>query len=618
MIVEQGLFQHGVLQRTAKNVSDVEVGGACSVAGRVLLRVLKGTKKLKGFDGVAVGEAAQGRFSARLKGIPAGGPYTVELWVVDAAGKIAARVRVADVCVGDLWILAGQSNMEGIGWLEYALKPHPLVRAFYMTDAWAVAKDPLHTLWNAVDPVHASVRNNRPKPPKYQGVGPGLSFGQAMRHRTGVPQGLIACGHGGTSMAQWDPAKLGDGGNSLYGASIRRIQKNGGHVAGVLWYQGESDANASVIGLYTQRMETLIASFRRDAQDPNLPFVLVQLARHIVNDGALHWNSIQEQQRRLPRRVKRCRTVPAIDLDMDDGIHVGGRGMAVLGRRLAEAMDEIRRGAKAGRPPIELKSIAVTTNKVLNTAELRVRFAHVEGGLRAHGEPHGFSLSGGGGVIRTLLKGDTAWVLTGLPVPQAGQYALHYGQGAQPVCNIHDGGGRSLPVFGPAALGKPRAATPYIRSLQVSSLLPSAGNLTGLSYPDIATLELRQRLFDGAFCDVHLETNARAPEDNLLYFRFRFLCAESMQLILWLGYDGPVKAWIDGIEQFHDPNGTNPARVDDATIAFSAAAGAHEALIALATNKGNAWGIYLQMERTDVSAAEIEAGLSLNKLPQIE
>jgi sialate O-acetylesterase len=33
------------------------------------------------------------------------------------------------------------------------------------------------------------------------------------------------------------------GGDSLYGAMIRRFELIGGKVAGVLWYQGESDAS---------------------------------------------------------------------------------------------------------------------------------------------------------------------------------------------------------------------------------------------------------------------------------------------------------------------------------------------------------------------------------------
>ncbi len=64
-----------------------------------------------------------------------------------------------------------------------------------------------------------------------------------MVEATGVPIGLVACAHGGTSMEQWNPAKKDEGGKSLYGSMLRQFQLAGGKVKGVLWYQGESDAN---------------------------------------------------------------------------------------------------------------------------------------------------------------------------------------------------------------------------------------------------------------------------------------------------------------------------------------------------------------------------------------
>ena len=36
-------------------------------------------------------------------------------------------------------------------------KPNGQVRAFYMNDRWDIALDPIHTLRNAFDPVHAKL-----------------------------------------------------------------------------------------------------------------------------------------------------------------------------------------------------------------------------------------------------------------------------------------------------------------------------------------------------------------------------------------------------------------------------------------------------------------------------
>jgi hypothetical protein len=72
-----------------------------------------------------------------------------------------------------------------------------------------------------------------------------------------------------------------------------------------------------------------------------------------------------------------------------------------------------------------------------------------------------------------------------------------------------------------------------------------------------------------------------------------------MSLNLLLGYDGPVKVWCDGEQILHDPDGTNPAEIDATATPFKARRGRHELLIALGTNGGKAWGIYLRLERTD-------------------
>src|SRR5260221_11437070 len=62
--------------------------------------------------------------------LPVGGPYTVG----DAH----------DILVGDLWVLAGQSNMEGVGDLVDVEKPSPFVHSLQSREEWAVPEKPLH------------------------------------------------------------------------------------------------------------------------------------------------------------------------------------------------------------------------------------------------------------------------------------------------------------------------------------------------------------------------------------------------------------------------------------------------------------------------------------------
>lgn len=74
MNIETGLFDHGVLQRGAGNVSHARVTGTCGDRGPVTLTVLRKGAPLRGFSKVRAGTAGGGRFRAVLAGIPAAGP----------------------------------------------------------------------------------------------------------------------------------------------------------------------------------------------------------------------------------------------------------------------------------------------------------------------------------------------------------------------------------------------------------------------------------------------------------------------------------------------------------------------------------------------------------------
>ena len=468
MQMKTGLIDHGVLQRTERHRSDAAFSGVCSAEGKVAVRVRRGGRLLSGFTrGRRVGQAQGGRFSGRLRGVPTGGPYTVELTIADASGKTAEKLNVRDVLVGDVWILAGQSNMQGCGDIADAHRPHPLVRAFYMDDRWAVARDSIHNVWDAVDAVHLALHGPWPANP-VEGVGPGVAFGVEMHRRTGAPQGLIPCAHGATSMVQWDPRLKHLGGDSLYGATMRRVAHNGGRVAGVVWYQGESECDPEAAPHYARRMKELIAAFRRDLGDAGLPFVGVQLSRFIGEGFRPEvWHDIQVQQEQLARRgrVKRCAFVPAIDVSMSNSVHVSGVGCNRLGRRLGQAMDALCRGRRAGPPPIRLRAVRTKSDPITGGTAILVDFGHVAGSLRAAGRPSGFAITDVTGrpmaaIYDIEVCGCRAALRSDLAAAALEGSGLYYGHGLNPYCNITDGLDRSLPVFGPVRIGKPRAVNP--------------------------------------------------------------------------------------------------------------------------------------------------------------
>lgn len=581
MEILTGLFDHMVLQR----------GGPAVVTGRATSDVVAHVGR-RAFTA----KTRNGSFTLKLN-LPAGGPYTVRL----TAGK--EKLVVKDVLVGDVWICAGQSNMQGVGWLRHADKPVKNVRAFYMDDRWAVARDPIHNLHECVDEAHIIISGGvRPGKPTHWGVGPAVAFGQEMLRRTRVPQGLLACAHGGTSMDQWSPAKKSEGGRSLYGAMLRRVVKNGGRVAGMIWYQGESDTGTKELAdAYLPKMREFIGTLRRDLRAARLPVAMVQIGRFITETPNC-WNAIQDQQRRLPDVIPNLVTVPAVDLPLDDNIHIGGTGNTRLGRRLADALL---------RPPLVVKKATVQADKTTGAGLAVIEFGNVVGRLVSAGRPTGFDLGSPNVVFDTVLDGNKVYLRTLTSALNLRSLKVSYGAGANPYCNVTDTGDRGVPVFGPLGLGEPAAATGALKP-RVTELFPGAGKLKGLTLP--ANLTWREKPFPTEFCNLHDELDGG---DKLVFYRCDLHVNEPMKLAALLGYDGPVKLWVDGRELFHDPHGTNPAIPEAKRIRFDVGPGKHELVIALGSNHGLAWGIFLRIQRLDVSRQHRALGPTSYAMPAI-
>ena len=371
--------------------------------------------------------------------LPIGGPYTIG----DAH----------DVLVGDLWVLAGQSNMEGVGDLVDIEKPSPFVHSLQSREEWAVAEEPLH--WPGESPriIHhilggaEVVPDPLPShdPTRTTGAGLGLTFAKERYVRTGVPIGLIPAAHGGTSMEQWNPELREQGDMSLYGALLKRVELVGGKVAGVLWYQGESDASSQGVELYQLRMHALLDALRSDLRQPDLPFYYVQINSFVSHDADINgWNGIREAQRSWSALHTRTAMVSAIDLGLDDAIHIGTQDLKRLGRRLADVAD--------GLPAPELVGANFESERSL----IRVTYRYVRGGLHANGRPAGFSLRDNNGrelpfVYKVILDENTAvlYLIDDVLPPNT---VLWYGWGLNPYCNVTDAADAALPAFGPFPL----------------------------------------------------------------------------------------------------------------------------------------------------------------------
>ena len=302
----------------------------------------------------------------KLVGVPVGGPYTIAV-TIKREGTLEIE-SIGPVFVGDLWVLAGQSNMQGVGDLLDVTPPNNLVMMLGMDGKWSKAEEPLHWLVDSPDPVHSgdagtrAERSAKEHKTRTKGSGLGLPFAVAMVEQTRVPVGLIACAHGGTSMAQWSPAKKEEGGNSLYGSMLRQVRLAGGKVKGVLWYQGEADAGGNASKIYSRASPTSSPRYDLNSASPNCRFITCRSAGSSHAGDPSGWNAVQEAQRRLPERVPNTAVVSVIDLELDDAIHVGTHGLKRAGQRLARiAQRELFGQLGAATPPSIAFPVVPTT-----------------------------------------------------------------------------------------------------------------------------------------------------------------------------------------------------------------------------------------------------------------
>lgn len=404
-----------------------------------------------------------------LCGIPCGGPYTLIL------SDDVEEVTLEDVYVGDLWMLAGQSNMEGAGrmteWEDsYEKAPETDVRAFYLDDHWDVAKAQLCEQWKNADKAIAeyyiNIRKNSPwnegipSKPERHGVCLGLSLGRTMKRYMGVPQGLIPCAFGGSCLEEWAPDNKED--RAFYPTLIRRFVACGGNARGLFWYQGEAEGHDDRVQKFEKNMEELIAAIRRDTKKPYLPIVLFQIAACSLpgcgtESYGRNWSMIREKQRTLSEHIKLLDVVATIDLPRDDSIHLSAAAAHIAGYRGARAMYALCGGDVLPAPQIDYITIEPDAVRYF-WGNLIIRYKNLNGALVSNGNILGFSVAVDEKQAYTepyrdvqsiCLEGSTVRVRTKLTCEQLKDAYLWYGAGLNCICTITDSENMSIPAMGP-------------------------------------------------------------------------------------------------------------------------------------------------------------------------
>lgn len=227
------------------------------------------------------------RFRGELPA-PAGGWYRLEIRLA-GPGLVAWTDTVEHVGIGEIFLVAGQSNSANHGEEKQSAKS-PLVVAYSILDGhWQPARDP---------------------EPGASGKGGSFmpAFGDAMAARFQVPVGLVALGVGSTSVREWLPAgdamaappttgmnTVTTGSNQWVctGALFDKIVTaekffGPGGFRALLWHQGESDSRQPpdreiTPAQYRRYLQRVIES-SRTAAGWRVPWFVAQVSYHTPED----------------------------------------------------------------------------------------------------------------------------------------------------------------------------------------------------------------------------------------------------------------------------------------------------------------------------------------------
>ena len=236
---------------------------------------------------------------------PAGSYEKYSMSVSD--GKSA--IDLEDVMIGEVWLCSGQSNMAWKTELCLDLKEE-------MEDAPNVGK---HVRLFTTGRIRSDKPEDDVPDARWTGCTPetvasfsgvGYGFGIEIQKALDVPVGLLQASYGGTFIEGWvsqdaihngeKSATLTKGVNiinkgktmwvgkesHLYNANIHPLLNV--RIAGVIWYQGCTNVKANPVS-YRDNLQGLIRSWRKEFNNPEMPFYIAQIAPHTYVDqqGAL-------------------------------------------------------------------------------------------------------------------------------------------------------------------------------------------------------------------------------------------------------------------------------------------------------------------------------------------
>ncbi len=438
------------------------------------------------FQGAEISAVAKdGRWNFLFGDLQPGGPYTMTV-------KGANTIELSNILVGEVWVCAGQSNIQRMVYKcanaeeEIANADFPKIRLFNAPKGHADSPqaDFPGGMWTECSPETVE---------DFSAVG--YFFGRELHGARDVPVGLINISVGASAVNEWmkretleaDPAcgiffeayenrledyriydkpeyeaafadyerelieALANGWpappepkdpkafihrpSGLYNAMVSPALPYA--IKGAIWYQGEADSRRA--GLYRVLFPGMIREWRREWSHGDFPFLIVQLAgfhgwkNHRSNTPEninASWPFLREAQA-LALSLPNTALAVAIDIGEKQDVHP--KNKQEVGRRLCLAA----RGTAYGEDIVY--SGPVFAGMAEHGDDIVLRFNSVGGGLAAQGgKLRGFEIAGANGEFAeedARIDGK-AVVISRRGIN--GRASVRYGWKGFPGCNLYN------------------------------------------------------------------------------------------------------------------------------------------------------------------------------------
>jgi hypothetical protein len=415
---------------------------------------------------------------SKATGTAAGGNWKVELAAQQASSEPQTMtiqlgdnpaIAIEDVVVGEVWLCAGQSNMDQriSKKAPRAIADMPLVRQFSKARGKNATQS---NAWVAATGERMSEMSVT-----------AVYFAENLFKELKVPVGLILTAVSGTPIESWTPKNAIEADPELNAlmvkanaererlTGIRQAMRDqpedainpedevllsfskpgtlyAAHiqptlpfpVRGVIWYQGEANSKtAGNAAMYGRLLTALVSALRNAYGMPELPFYLVQLPsiEEVKNKRTRYYEVVREQQRRFVQSTPN--TGLAVSIDVNEGLHP--RSKNTMGDRLAviALASTYDRKPKTSSAGALLKSVSLEDGGAVCT------FEGASGGLvLKEGAADLFELAGSDGVYhpaKATVEGETLTVRSEqVKEPKSVRYAF---KSAMPSVSLFDGQG---------------------------------------------------------------------------------------------------------------------------------------------------------------------------------